>query len=227
MENKFQTSFIPKRSFDETGRPAIKQPVSIFSIIAAFAITIAILGSGAIYFYKSIIEKSIVAKKAELASKERLLEPSTLDPILRTDQKIKQAETLLNDHVALSPLFGFLEEGTLKRLRFNNFTFSYLGKDKIGLTLQGEAKTYEVVAKQAEFFASSTLSGNNFRNALFSDISVDDKTGNIKFSFLTSINPSLLSYKNSLQATPRAVVVPVLNVSTSTVQSISTSTKPR
>ncbi len=154
------------------------------------------------FAYKNILEKKVQEKKDALEEKDRNLPYASIQPILRMDQKMKLAGNLLNDHIAVTGLFSLLEQSTLENLRFTDFSFSYLSKDKIALSMKGQAHTFESVANQASAFASSTIIGSNFKNGIFSDIALD-QNGNITFSFLTSLNPSLISYRNNISSAIR------------------------
>lgn len=210
MESKFQTSFIPKKSLDETSGVKVKTPISIFSLVAIILIALSVFLSAAVFAYEFIAKKQVASKKEELRQIEAGFDYGAVDEIVRVDSKLKSVENLLNSHIAVSNLFDFFEENTLQRLRFSDFTFSYFSRDRVVITMKGQAKSFEVVAKQSEAFSRAASAGENLRNPIFSDLNLDD-SGNVAFSFLASVNPRLLQYASSMNEASEPIIeeVPV------------------
>lgn len=192
MENKFQTSFIPK-SFDESGRVKIKTPHNLLSIISTIIIFSMIAASAGFFIYGKILEKKVAAAEQVASAKEASLDYSAVDKIVIVDRQIKTADSLLKNHTALSKLFNVLEENTIKNLRFTSFQFSYISPTQIALVMKGNARSFGAVSKQAELLTSSESAKQYFKSPLFSDLNLDPK-GNVGFTFLTTIDPALLTY---------------------------------
>jgi len=199
MESKFQTSFIPKKSLGEGMGSRVKTPVSLLFVSAVIVTLVAVVGSGLLFGYKYLVQQQITQKQNELVEKEKSFDYASMNEIVRIDKKIKAAEGLINSHTAVSNLFSLLQENTLRNLRFTSFDFSYLAKDKIVVTMSGEARSFGVVAKQAEAF--SMITGNKaFSDSIFSDLNVNER-GNVVFSFLTTVNPLTVSYVENYNST--------------------------
>jgi len=225
MESKFQTSFIPKKSLDEEGGVKIKTPINILFVSSVIIMLFAVGISSGVFFYQKQIEDSIASKKADLSNNQKILDDPAVQSIARVDSKLKIAVNLLNNHTAVSSLFTILQGSTLKNVRFTDFSFSYLSPTKVTISMKGQATSFEVVAKQTEAFATSTLTRDSFKDSLFSDLNLDDK-GNVNFSFLTSIDPKVVLYRNNF-ATSTVVksVATSTPVNTATTTSTSTNTK--
>jgi hypothetical protein len=193
MENKFQTSFIPKISLDDVGRVKIKTPHNLFSIIAFIMITISLLGSGGVFVYTYIINNKVKVAKEQVIAKEKQFNYGAVEDIVRVDKQLKAGDTLLNNHTAVSKLFGVLQDATLKNLRFTSFDFTYLSSTKVALSMKGQARTFGAVARQVELFAFASSTKQYFKDPLFSDLNLDEK-GNVMFSFITTIDPRLITY---------------------------------
>ncbi len=176
-----------------------KTPVSLLFLAAVLVTSIAVVGSGLLFGYKYVTQQQITTKQNELVEKEKSFDYDAMNEVVRIDKKIKAVEGLIANHTAVSNLFSLLEENTLRNLRFTSFDFSYLAKDKIAVTMSGEATSFGVVAKQAEAF--SLITGNNgFSDSIFSDLNVNER-GNVVFSFLTSVNPLAVSYLDNYNKT--------------------------
>lgn len=193
MDNKFQTSFIPKRSLDDVGRVGIKTPRNVFSIIAIFMITISLLGAGGVFAYTYFINNKIKIAKEQVTVKEKQFNYGAIEDIVRVDKQLKVGESLLNNHTAVSKLFSVLQDATLKNLRFTSFDFTYLSPNKVSLSMKGQARTFGAVARQAELLASASSTKQYFKDPLFTDLSLDEK-GNVRFGFITTIDPRLITY---------------------------------
>jgi len=194
MENKFQTSFIPKKSFDDMGKVSVKTPHNILSLIAGTMIIITLVVAGGVFGYKILLNKKIEAISIEVSNKEKTFDYGTIESIVLVDKQLKSAETLLKNHVAVSNVFTILEDATIKNVRFLNFSFTYLSPTKVALSMKGEARSFGAVARQAEVFSTATTTAQYFKDTLFSDFNLD-QSGNVTFSFLATLDPRLTAYK--------------------------------
>ena len=134
-----------------------------------------------------------------LSQKQSDLDSSkaTIGEIVSVDSKLKIAQNLLNSHTAISSLFTLLQAVTLKNVSFSSFSFDYVSPTQVTVSMKGQATGFEVVARQVEAFASSTLTGGSFKDPIFSDVNLGDK-GNVNFSLLTNIDPGVVLYTNTL-----------------------------
>ncbi len=193
MENKFQTSFIPKKSFDDSGKVRIKTPHNLLSYISVILIVVSIASAICVFAYSFILNRRAEAAKQEVITKEREFNYDAVQDIVDVDNQLISGNILLENHTAISNLFEVLEENTIKNLRFNEFEFTYLSPSRIVLTMKGEASTFGAVARQAEIFSSGSSTKRYFNDAIFSEVDRNEE-GDVVFSFLTSINPSLIVY---------------------------------
>lgn len=197
MESKFQTSFIPKKSLDDSHGVKSKSPVSLFHIISGFIITVVILISIAAFGYNFYLNKQINEAKTKLTEKEKSFNYGTVEEVVRIDNKLKATENLLNNHTAMSHIFDLIGANTIRNLRFSDFEFNSLSPNRMTVSMKGEARSFGAVAKQEELFLTSSSTAAVFIDPVFSDLNVDEE-GSVTFSFLTSINPSFLQYSNQL-----------------------------
>lgn len=206
MESKFQTSFIPKKSLEDGGKVKVKTPFNIFSLVSTLLIVAAILASAGAFGYSFILKKNISSARAELISKEKRFDYSAVDEIVRVDNKLKAASDLVRTHTAVTTVFRYLQESTLRNLRFDDFSFSAVSPSRVSISMRGKARSFGAVAKQAELFSASST-GAYFTDPVFSDLNLDEK-GNVSFSFITSVDPRLLSYVRALPAQEPAFFAP-------------------
>jgi len=229
VEPKFQSSFIPKGPIvSNASAPVAKSrgEKSLLGFLASLIFGISVLIALGVVGYKFYLNYSIKSMAAEVESGRQALNSEVVSEITRLNNRIEATETLVGNHLVLSPLFRFLEVSTLRNVRFTDFDFTDTDSG-YELSLQGEARGYSALALQADVFNKSEY----FRDPIFSDIRLDER-GNVAFSFTAVINPALLSYRKEVEklsapavrpvATSTATSTPASTVSTSSPQTATT-----
>ena len=195
MDPRFQTSFIPKKPIVSTpSRDA--SPINLFSLLATIVFIVAVALSGGVFFYKQLTSKQIVQNKTDFERAKNAFEPDIVNKIVRLDTRIETGKKLMESHVAVTPLFEFLSDVTLKTVRFKDFTFTYLAKDKIQVALKGQALSYASVALQADLLNAQ----KNLKNTIVSDMALET-AGTVSFSVSTIVDPNLFSYVKTIGTT--------------------------
>lgn len=222
MEPKFQSSFIPKGPLATTGtatRISRESGRSILGTLAVFVFTFAILLSLGVFGYEFYLKSSISRMSGNLATARESLEPETIKKIADLDSRLVSTEALLEKHIVLSPLFDYLENFTLRNVRFTQFDYETTERGVLELTMRGQARGYSAVALQSRNFNESGY----MRNPVFSDLDLDDE-GNVTFTFRATLDPSIVSYKREVSKQPPPPPLPVLVPSSSAATSTATST---
>ncbi len=195
MDPRFQTSFIPKKPvIAATGKVAT--PISLFSLIATIFFIVGLVLTGGMFFYKQLVLKQIEASKEELDDAKGAFEPEVIKDLVRLDSRLTAGNSLLENHVAVTPLFDFLSSVTLRSVRFKDFTFTYLASDKIQVQMKGQAQNYASVALQADLLSEQT----SLTDTVLSDMTLEP-AGTISFNVTTTVNPSLVSYSSIVSGT--------------------------
>ncbi|HRY62925.1 MAG TPA: hypothetical protein P5056_04120 [Candidatus Paceibacterota bacterium] len=193
-----QASFIPKKPLISSGqreRVGFSAILNFISIII-FVIALSVFGGGT--FYKTVLKSSIANIKADLEKVQNNFkeEDSAMKEMIRFDAKLNNMNALLDSHISLQNLFGFLEDSTMSKLRYTEFAYTNKGNGSADLKLGGEAKSYSDIALQAEQFVNSKMTGNkDFSNIIFSDFN-PGLTGNVVFKATANIDPEFIHYKN-------------------------------
>ena len=192
----------------------------IFGILGGFVFVLALAATLGVFGYKWYLNKSIGDRSSELDTNSATLNLGSIKDLTRLDARITLTKSLLESHVAISPIFDFLEKTTPKTVRFNDFDFSSTPDKGIVLTIKGLARSYTNVA-----FESDVLEGTNLlSNVLFSDLSLDDK-GNVNFTVTATVPPGTISYKNEIVSTlPTTVTLPSIPKATGLATSTATTT---
>jgi hypothetical protein len=222
MEPKFQSSFIPKGPLATSGTFTNTQPKQkgIFGLLASFIFGVSVVLTIAVFAYNFYLGYSIKKMGAELEAARAELDQDSITEITRLNSRIVSTQGLISKHVVMSPLFKFLENSTLKNVRFSDFDFS-TDKNALILTMKGEARGYSAVALQADIFNKSKF----IKDPIFSDLRLDD-AGNVTFIVKMSIDPSLVSYKKLIDdiGAPVLINLPSATTTASSTNNISTTT---
>lgn len=188
-----QTSFIPRK-------PVVREPInrerptSILFVAATIIFVIALLGSGAVYAYRLVLERQIDNSAAYLDQNRAGLEPETINRLITVDRQLRSAKLVLENHLAVTPIFSFLEQKTLKTVQLKSFDYQLTDKGGI-LRLSGEALGYESAALQSNTFNQAT---QLVRDAVFSNLNLNDR-GSVTFDALITLDPDLTSYKKQTE----------------------------
>ena len=194
MEQNFQTSFIPKKSIVK--ERAISAPsVSVVAVISLFAFFAVLVGTGGLYFYKGVLTKNINEMKSTLEKTQNRIEPATIAELNALDNRLVAATKILENHVAVTPIFEALQSVTMKTVRFTSFDYTMPtdSNARVSVRLSGVAIGYRSVALQADLFSRN----ENFIDPVFSDLQLDDK-GNVVFDLTFSVDSSFVNYKKSV-----------------------------
>ncbi len=200
METKFQTSFIPKTTLDPIANGNTRKPIGFFSFITSIIFFITVLVAGGAFGWHKYLESSKSKIKSDLERNVKSFEPQTLDEYVRLNNRIDSAKVLLSSHVAVSYIFDFLQEQTIQSVRFTDFKYE-TGADGVAtLSMNGQAKSYNAVAYQAEVFGKERA----LKTPLFSNLDLDT-FGNVIFNFSTKIDPGFITYtrKATTDSTPQ------------------------
>ncbi len=197
MEPKFQNSFIPKKPMGLTqnmGVPVVHS-TNIFSVLAGIIFVIALLISGGLFAYGKILDGQIKDAQGKILAARGAYEPEKIKELIDIDKKMTSSADLLRNHVAVSEVLALLEGLTLKKMRFTSFEYAK-NNNKPTLAITGDIQTYNALARQQEFFASTEF----IRNPRFTDFNLGDN-GYISVKFSADIDQNLISYKRIMDKT--------------------------
>ena len=197
METRLRTSFVPKKTLVARGiaqggtgtiNPFLSLGIIIFFMVVAL--------TGGVYLYKALVQKQIDTDKADLSKARDSFQEKTVEAWRRRDNRLKVANQLLDSHTVVSPIFSLLEAATLRTTRFLDFNFTSNGPESLAITMKGEGLSYTSVALLSDSFNTQ----KNIKNPNFSNLSLSEK-GGVTFLFSGSLDPSLVSYKNTVNQT--------------------------
>ena len=190
MDGKLQTSFIPKQPLVENKPKKSPASTNVFSIIGWFIFIVAVLASLGVFAYEQMLIKSIDSKNAELTNRIKKFDIASVDRFIQLNSRLQAANTLMENHSAVSALLGLISTSTIQSVQFTGLEYSYDEANNSNLILTGKAPNFASVALQSDSFGSKPY----FKNQVFSELGLDTD-GGVLFQFNASIEPSYIKYK--------------------------------
>ena len=204
-----QTSFIPKRTLDTNARVERADTVSIFTILSVLIFFIVIIGAGGIFLWKKNLEKEISDVKSVIIREKDSFSSEDINQLAKLDKRLISGGLLLDSKLYTSKIFELLNQNTIKTVRFTKFTVdpSLVDKEKLKITVSGQAKDYASLALQAHIFSGLN---DSFIDYDFSNLTLD-LSGNVTFDMnATLAKKSLVFNANSKTVNyNEAIVTPV------------------
>lgn len=194
MAEQFQTSFIPKKTFESTGPSSVKSQAGILFTVSVILVVLALLSAGGVFGYEKFLESSITNKREALQRARAAFEPELIRELSHLDTKIQTAETLLEKHIAISGVFDLLQSATLETVQFTNFSYG-IEESGIRLSLSGVARSFNSVALQSDEFVKSRF----ISQPVFSDLGLNQR-GDVTFNASALVDPAAVSYGDRVQS---------------------------
>lgn len=221
MENRFQTTFIPRRPVVSTPGVRPKGPPSFLMIIGGIIIVLALAASGGTYFYRGYLTKSNAEKKQQIEEEIKNFEPELTRELTILKARMDIGKQLLDKHNAFTQLLKLLELNTAQTVRFKEFSFLTLPDKKITLAMKGESQSYAAIAFQSDVFSKIT----QLKNPIFSDLNLNDE-GKIDFTVKAELDSAAVSYKRLVEGlAPKPAPLPPPSQGTGTATGTATSTQ--
>ncbi|MBI2046298.1 MAG: hypothetical protein HYT28_02670 [Parcubacteria group bacterium] len=186
-----KTSFIPKQAIVKTAAP--ERGVGGATVFATFLALVAIVLYGGLFVYRSVLNKDINDFAVSLDRARGAFETSLITELQTVDARLSTGDTLLKQHVALSPVFALLEESTVQTLRYKNFAMRAESGGAYSINLRGEADDYASIALQSDIFSQNKY----ITDHIFSNLTLN-QDGRISFDLNAKINSGLLSYAQTI-----------------------------
>ncbi len=204
MEPFASPSFIPKKSLITAPSRKAHSSVGLFSLIGILTFVVSIIFYAGTFAYGKVLKQRIVSLTESLKRQEQAFDSDTLFLLTQTDGKLLATRDILRNHTTLIPLFDLLSEATLQTVRFKSFQFASNPElRRFELKMTGEARNYSAIALQSDAFVEK----RKLKDIVFSDLNLD-QNGRVVFNFSATVDPTLLSYEQSLAGEEAGPVTP-------------------
>ena len=206
METKFQTSFIPKKQLSQTGSHVSSSSYgisSLFLLIGSVIFIVSIAGAAGAYFWNDHVNTLQLQYKAELATRQKEFGIDKIEELKQDQNKIDTARKLIDNHLALSRVFGVLGKFTTEDVRFMSLDISApsgptAATDSIKISMRGYGMSFPSVAWQSDVLSQleKYIPRKLVKNPILSDPSLDS-SGTVSFGFSATMDAQNFLYKNS------------------------------
>jgi len=185
-------SFIPKNPLAHNDAFVVRRrPTSLISVLAV----IIFFGSVAAYVFFTFYSNTLDKKMSGLTTQIQELQKSFDQPEIREarifNSRAKLVHNLLDQHIAVTPLFSFLSENTTESIFYTKINFKRSDeKHPLFVELSGEAPSYASLAYQVDVLRQKNKELSFFE---VEDISLTGK-GSVGFLFKIAFSQEYLSY---------------------------------
>lgn len=208
--NQSRPSFIPKSDSFSSPPERKRGGGSTLILISLGFFIVAVLAAGVLFFYQQRLESNLADRQQELEQARSAFDPALIDELAAFESQVSTANTLLNQHLALTPLFPIIENATLTNVQFNSMDVSYDGGKE---SSEGGQMTTEADISDAVFTVQMSGIGPNYasialqsselinhdkiKNPVLSDFSLNNE-GDVEFSVQFSVPEKHMLYKNTI-----------------------------
>lgn len=184
-------SFIPKKNLNY--RPSARRGGGGGFVLFAFLIfVISSALWGSLFVYKKSLNDNALALKETIKKQKSALEESTINEVAVFADKISVVKKLLDNHRAVSNVLDFLQDFTMKDVKFNDMSYSFsdsAGAGELSLSLSGITRSYASLAVQIQALEKN----NQVKRVSVSGLSADAK-GGVKFNLKIIIDSAISAY---------------------------------
>lgn len=193
VSNPPKVSFIPKGPITrEESFLDRRRPRSITGFLAIFAFVASVGSYAGFYFYQKTLLQEVEKKAESITSEQRLFVQSPeINRAKLFRVRAELARELLDQHIAVSPVFDFLSNNTLESIMYDSFTFKR-DNNAWSLVLTGESPSYASLAYQTDVLKKKNKEGG-FTSFSISDITLT-KSGTVTFTLSVELAQNQLLY---------------------------------
>jgi hypothetical protein len=204
METKFQTSFIPKKPITSSGMSHSGKAVgmSVFVAVSVLMFIASLAIAGGAYFWNQYLISAQESYKTQLVERQRQFNVELIQELKQENTKIDYAKQLLTNHLAMSGIFDIIGKMTIEKARFLSLDVTAPPASQPGdlkVTMSGYATDFSAVAFQSDILGRLEQYGLRkiVKNPILSNPALD-ATGAVSFSLSATIDPTSLSYENTV-----------------------------
>ena len=190
METGVQNTFIPH----DVSQPAVsghRRSASLMDLVMLVAIVLLIASvalAAGVFLYGQYLDTSSTSKVNQLKTAKAQFDPALIQEFSRLDDRMRNADTVLGNHIAPSVFFHMLDANTLSTVSFRSLDFQASSDQGLAVKMEGVARSVNSIALQADFFSKVGI----ITSPIFSN--VDRQPDGVHFSFSALVNPAAIRY---------------------------------
>jgi hypothetical protein len=173
----------PRRSFDFGGA---------FGFVGYFVLILSLLLAIGMFTYDYYLNARRLSLATKIEEAGAAINTGTVADLVQLRDRLVTGKQLLDNHIAISPLFNLLEKLTLNPVRLSTMQITIIDDQKAALSLKGTALSLNALAVESQTFGRE----EGIEDAIFSGL-VLGKAGAVEFSVTAKVEPTLLRYEVS------------------------------
>jgi hypothetical protein len=199
MDGAPQTTFIPRKPVADTAYARSgNKGVTRFVVFCVSVFGIVVLTAGGLYGYQYYLDTILAKTQSSLTQTLNQFDAGLIAHMHDLNSRLSIAQSVLDNHLALSQFFSFLGAATIQSVRFSSFSFS-TSNNALTVTLSGQAASFSALAAQ-ELQLNQDTSGF-ITKPVISGISLGSD-GTVNFSLTGTILPGAVSYQQEVDGPP-------------------------
>jgi len=139
--------------------------------------------------YKNYLNENIAQLGKSIERQIASFEIPTVNEIIDFSEKISVARNLLAGHKAFSNILDFLQDFTMKDVKFNDLNYSFADSGEPSLALSGTTRSYASLTAQIQALEKY----NQVKQVSVSGLS-SDLAGGVKFNLKIILDPAIAAY---------------------------------
>ena len=200
METGVQNTFIPHDVSHpaERGRQREGTLMDLVALVSIVLLVASVALAAGVFLYEQYLDTSNKSKINQLKIAKAQFDSTLIQEFSRLDDRMREADTVLGNHIAPSVFFHMLEANTLSTVSFRSLDFQASSDEGMAVKMQGIAQSVNSVALQADFFSKVGI----ITSPIFSNI--DRQQDGVHFSFSALVNPAAIRYTQLVMAAENA-----------------------
>lgn len=176
MPPSASSSFIPKRNPGTKPRQTRTRNVFVLSIISYALFVSAPLASAGVFIYKLQAEKNSNSAIKELDEAIATFNDGDFKRVIAYEQRLNQAEYLVENNVSMASLIRILSNSTLKTIQFTNLEISRETSDTVVVKAKLLTSALDGVLFQREQYKlAPEISDTVFNELILTSVTSDEK----------------------------------------------------
>ncbi|MEN9413145.1 MAG: hypothetical protein RLZZ342_232 [Candidatus Parcubacteria bacterium] len=194
METGTPASFIPhespvmSRPREATGLPELVLLISVVLLVASGAL------AAGVFFYAQYLQTASSSKVQQLERAKAAFEPALIEQLMRLNDRMHAADSILAVHAAPSTFFDALSAATLSTVSFSTLDLQTIDNRSYSIKMAGVAQSVNSIALQAELFSKNGV----VKDPIFS--AIDREQDGVHFILTADIDSSAISFARTLSA---------------------------
>ncbi len=192
METNTPSSFIPHENpvmssqRAASGLPELALLISIVLFVASGAL------AAGVFFYAQYLSTASASKVEQLERAKAAFEPALIQQLMRLNDRMHSADSILSAHAAPSLFFDALQAATLSTVSFSTLDIQAADARTLSIKMAGVAQSVNSIALQAELFSKNGI----IKDPIFTGI--DREQDGVHFVLSADVDTGAISFMRGI-----------------------------